>query len=52
MILGDLMIFDLKSLQWSFIAQQGFMPSPRWGAALAYSQDLEQIFVFGGMNLT
>jgi hypothetical protein len=37
-VLGDMLLLDLASFEWSAISQQGFMPSPRWGAALAYSE--------------
>jgi len=50
MTLNDLMLLDLKSLEWTCIKTQGFHPSPRWNAAVGYNPIGEQLFVFGGMN--
>lgn len=44
------MLLDLETLDWTAISQQGFIPQPRWGAALAYNSRDQSIYIFGGSN--
>jgi hypothetical protein len=44
------MVFDIKNKFWTCIGQFGFRPSPRWNAAIAVSDQREQIYLFGGSS--
>ena len=48
--LNDLMLFNFETLTWSAIAQQGFIPDGRWSAAITYSEDAKQLYLFGGSS--
>lgn len=50
--LSDLIVYDISLNQWSCIGTFGFLPSPRWNAALAVSEQREQIYLFGGCSYT
>lgn len=44
------MLYDIEKRNWMCIVTYGFSPSPRWGVALAVSQQNNKIFIFGGAN--
>ena len=48
MALDDLMLYDFEHNYWSAICQYGVKPSGRWGAAMTYTEDTEQLYIFGG----
>lgn len=36
--LNEILIYDILQKEWRCVAQHGFAPSARWGAALAVSE--------------
>ena len=46
--LDDIMLFNLEERVWSAVAQRGWRPEPRWSSAIAYHEQQQQLFVFGG----
>jgi hypothetical protein len=50
--LGDILLLDLMTFEWTAVSQQGFIPPPRWGAALAYNHVDQRVYIFGGSNYT
>lgn len=47
---NDLLIYDIEQNRWTAIAQTGFAPGPRWGAALFVHEARKKMFVFGGSS--
>ena len=48
--LNDIVLFNFENYEWAAVTQMGFIPDKRWNAALAYSEDTQQLFIFGGSN--
>ena len=46
--LDDIMLFDLKERVWTAVSQRGWRPEARWSSAIAYHEQTQQLFIFGG----
>lgn len=46
--LDDIMLFNLKDRVWSAVSQSGWRPEARWSAAIAYHEQAQQLYIFGG----
>lgn len=42
------MLFDLEKRVWSAVIQRGWRPEARWSSAIAFSEQSQQLFIFGG----
>ena len=49
--LQDICLFEFATMEWTSVTQAGFAPVGRWCAAMAYSEDTQQLFVFGGSSV-
>ena len=45
------MLFDLKTKIWNAVAQRGWRPEARQAASIAYHDNLDQLYIFGGSGV-
>ena len=48
--LNDICLFDFETFEWTSVAQFGFLPVGRWNSAIAFSEENQQLFIFGGSS--
>jgi len=49
--LNDICLFNFETFEWTTVAQMGFCPPiGRWSATLTYSEETQQLFIFGGSS--
>ncbi len=48
--LNDICLFSFETFEWTTVAQMGFCPVGRWNASMTYSEETQQLFIFGGSS--
>ena len=46
--LDDIMLYSLEERVWTAVSQRGWRPEARWSSAIAYHEQAQQLFIFGG----